>query len=135
MGSPTLGLTLGEAVRAIDNVVTHINESTAFFSEQPALLARLHHIETELDAEIARDAIDTSASALRPALVLAPGPAPAPPASSTALSETAPEAAADAAPAEEFDHEIANIYSEEATELIEAAQVSLTAWNQDRKDK
>ena len=36
---------------------------------------------------------------------------------------------------EEFDHEIANIYSEEATELLEAAQVSLTAWNRDRKDK
>ena len=37
--------------------------------------------------------------------------------------------------AEEFDHEIANIYSEEATELIEAAETSLTAWNRDRKDK
>ena len=37
--------------------------------------------------------------------------------------------------AEEFDHEIANIYSEEATELIEAAEISLTAWNRDRKDK
>jgi chemosensory pili system protein ChpA (sensor histidine kinase/response regulator) len=41
-----------------------------------------------------------------------------------------------AAPAaEEFDHEIANIYSEEATELLEAAERSLTAWNRDRKDK
>ena len=39
------------------------------------------------------------------------------------------------APAEEFDHEIANIYSEEATELLEAAQGSLTVWNHDRKDK
>ncbi len=38
-------------------------------------------------------------------------------------------------PAEEFDHEIANIYSEEATELLEAAQGSLTVWNKDRKDK
>ena len=38
-------------------------------------------------------------------------------------------------PAEEFDHEIANIYSEEATELLEAAETSLTAWNRDRKDK
>ena len=45
------------------------------------------------------------------------------------------EAAAAAPAAEEFDHEIANIYSEEATELIEAAEVSLTAWNRDRKDK
>jgi chemosensory pili system protein ChpA (sensor histidine kinase/response regulator) len=36
---------------------------------------------------------------------------------------------------EEFDHEIANIYSEEATELLEAAEISLTGWNRDRKDK
>jgi chemosensory pili system protein ChpA (sensor histidine kinase/response regulator) len=102
--------TLADAVHAIDNVVSHINESTAFFSEQPSLLARLHEIELELDAAIARDAIDTSASVVVPALAAAP-------------------------PAEEFDHEIANIYSEEATELLEAAELSLTAWNQDRKNK
>jgi chemosensory pili system protein ChpA (sensor histidine kinase/response regulator) len=39
------------------------------------------------------------------------------------------------AAAEDFDHEIAGIFSEEATELIEAAETSLTAWNRDRKDK
>src|ERR1700689_3721371 len=60
--------TLGDAVRAIDNVVSHINESTAFFSEQPSLLARLHDIETELDAAIASEAIDTGTSAVVPAL-------------------------------------------------------------------
>ncbi len=119
--------TLGDAVRAIDNVISHINESTAFFPEQPLLLARLQEIEIQLDAAIARDAIDTSASAMVPALVAVPAAAPA-----------LPEVAAEAAPtpaAEEFDHEIANIYSEEATELLEAAEISLTAWNRDRKDK
>jgi chemosensory pili system protein ChpA (sensor histidine kinase/response regulator) len=110
--------TLADAVSAIDNVVSHINESTAFFSEQPSLLARLHDIETELDAAIAREAIDVSGSARVPALA-------------TAL----PEEAAAPPSAEEFDHEIANIYSEEATELLEAAESSLTAWNRDRKDK
>ncbi len=109
--------TLGDAVSAIDNVVSHINESTAFFSEQPSLLGRLHNIEIELDAAIARETIDTSASAVVPALA------------------AAPEETVAAAPADEFDHEIANIYSEEATELLEAAEVSLTAWNRDRKDK
>jgi chemosensory pili system protein ChpA (sensor histidine kinase/response regulator) len=115
-GLSELGLaTLADAVRAIDNVISHINESTSFFPEQPSLLARLHEIETQLDAEIASEAIDTSASAVVPALApAAPEPAP---------------------PAEEFDHEIANIYSEEATELLEAAESSLTAWNRDRKDK
>jgi len=123
--------TLGDAVRAIDNVISHINESTAFFPEQPLLLARLQEIETQLDAAIARDAIDTSASAMVPALVAAPA---VPAAAAAAPMESAAEAAA-AAPAEEFDHEIANIYSEEATELLEAAETSLTAWNRDRKDK
>ncbi len=139
--------TLGDAVGAIDNVVSHINESTAFFSEQPTLLARLRDIETELDAAIAREAIDTSASAVVPALAAvpetsapetvardsaaaAPGPSAPSPAAAAVPAETA------AAPSgEEFDHEIANIYSEEATEFLEAAEVSLTAWNRDRKDK
>jgi chemosensory pili system protein ChpA (sensor histidine kinase/response regulator) len=118
-GLSDLGLaTLGEAVSAIDEVVSHINESTAFFADQPSLLGRLHDIETELDAAIARDAIDTSASAMLPQLAAYPAEvAAAPPA------------------AEDFDHEIANIYSEEATELLEAAEISLTAWNRDRKDK
>ena len=193
-GLSDLGLgTLSDAVRAIDNVVSHINESTAFFSEQPSLLARLHDVETELDAEIAHDAIDTSVSTIAPALaapeaatvvletapetasealheadheaapeawfepeapeaateiVLETAPEPAfeadPEAASEAVTEAmleaAPEAASeavtgDAPPAEDFDHEIANIYSEEATELLEAAQISLAAWNRDRKDK
>jgi chemosensory pili system protein ChpA (sensor histidine kinase/response regulator) len=115
-GLSDLGLdTLADAVRAIDNVVSHINESTSFFSEQPSLLERLVALEAELDATLARDDNDNSASAIVPALLAQP--------------------LAEPAPAEEFDHEIANIYSEEATELLEAAEVSLTAWNRDRKDK
>jgi chemosensory pili system protein ChpA (sensor histidine kinase/response regulator) len=103
--------TLEQSVRAIENVLSHIDESTGFFSDQPALLARFRDLEAEVDATIASAARDTSASAMVPALAAAP------------------------APAEEFDHEIANIYSEEATELLEAAQGSLTVWNKDRKDK
>ena len=106
--------TLDDSVRAIDDVVSHINESTGFFADQPALLTRLQRLEQEVDAEIARAANDTSASAI------APGPA--------AIEQSAP-------PAEEFDSEIANIYSEEATELLEAAQASLTGWNRVRDDK
>jgi chemosensory pili system protein ChpA (sensor histidine kinase/response regulator) len=106
--------TLEDSVRAIDNVVSHINESTGFFADQPALLARLQRLEHEVDAEIAQAANDTSASAMVPAIA-ATGPIPP--------------------PAEEFDGEIANIYSEEATELLEAAQASLTGWNRVRDDK
>jgi chemosensory pili system protein ChpA (sensor histidine kinase/response regulator) len=128
---------LADAVRAIDNVVAHINESTAFFSEQPSLLGRLRELETNLDAELALQAAnDTSASAIVPALppdfLAAPAARDAPPAPAVAAASS-PDASAPAA--DEFDHEIANIYSEEATELIEAAETSLTAWNRDRKDK
>ena len=120
---------LADAVRAIDNVVSHINESTAFFAEQPSLLERLQVLEAQIDAELA-SVIEASASAIVPQLAQ-PGPAPAGPASGAhAPAEVAPTPAAD-----EFDHEIANIYCEEATELIEAAELSLTAWNRDRKDK
>jgi chemosensory pili system protein ChpA (sensor histidine kinase/response regulator) len=112
--------TLADAVRAIDDVVSHINESSAFFADQPSILARLHQLEIELDAELARDSIDTGASAgvaQLPEISVAEEPVPNEPA------------------VEEFDHEIANIYSEEATELLEAAEISLSGWNRDRKDK
>jgi chemosensory pili system protein ChpA (sensor histidine kinase/response regulator) len=145
-------IVLADAVRAIDDVVSHINESTAFFAEQPSLLERLAVLEAELDAELAT-MIETSSSAIVPQLAppadaparvagaqaapVASPPAPisvaTPPASAFAPQTPAPEAAASAA--DEFDHEIANIYCEEATELIEAAELSLTAWDRDRKDK
>ena len=131
---------LADAVKAIDNVVSHINEATAFFTEQPSLLARLSTLEAQLDAELAHAANDTSASALMPRLIEAaapPVPTPAAPATQEAQPGEPPAPAVEAAPAEseDFDHEIASIYSEEATELIEAAETSLTAWTQDRKDK
>jgi chemosensory pili system protein ChpA (sensor histidine kinase/response regulator) len=138
---------LADAVRAIENVVSHINETTAFFTDQPSLLARLRALEAELDLELARAANDSSVSALVPKLVEVPGETPQvstaaeaeshrpvdeiPDDASAALTADHPAEAA----AEEFDHEIAGIFSEEATELIEAAEVSLTAWNQDRRDK
>ena len=141
-GLTDLGLaTLADAVRAIDNVVSHINENTSFFTEQPLLLERLQQLEAELDADLAREANEASASASLPELTPAPDtsayepprPVPEPP---SPVSEPPAPAAEHATPAaEEFDREIANIYSEEATELLEAAEVSLTAWNKDRKDK
>jgi chemosensory pili system protein ChpA (sensor histidine kinase/response regulator) len=113
--------TLELSVRAIENVLSHINEATGFFSDQPELLTSLRELESEVDAMLARQASDASASAIVPMLV-ASAPAPA-------------EAAEELPHAEEFDHEIANIYSEEATELLESAQASLSVWNKDRQDK
>jgi chemosensory pili system protein ChpA (sensor histidine kinase/response regulator) len=184
--------TLADSVSAIDNVVSHINESTGFFTDHAALLARLHRMEVEIDAQIARQqVIETSSSAIMPALKLpepekepeppaaaaaaaAPEPValePAPPEASRVetaapepatpepaeLEPVAPEPAAPepiapeavapepaapgpaapepAAPGVEFDHEIANIYSEEATELLEVAENALSAWKRDHADK
>jgi chemosensory pili system protein ChpA (sensor histidine kinase/response regulator) len=130
--------TLDQSVRAIENVLSHINESTGFFSEQPSLLGRLRILEAEVDDMLSHEAAsDTSASVIAPAPKM-----PAPdttqqevPAAEMPAPPEAIQPAEEPAAAEEFDHEIANIYSEEATELLEAAQASLSVWNQDRKDK
>ncbi len=109
-GVPDAGLTLlADAVSAIENVVAHIDESTVFFAEQPELLERIRNLDTALEVELEGAGLDAA---------------------------NAPVVAAGAAPEEPeaFDHEIANIYSEEATELLDAAQASLGAWNGDRKN-
>ncbi len=101
--------TLAEAVRAIDNVVSHINESTAFFSDQPSLLARLQRDR----GRARRVELAAARCRLEPSAV---------PRRATSDDRAASPQSRAAPPAEEFDHEIANIYSEEATELLEAAQ-------------
>ncbi len=59
--------TLADAVKSIDNVVTHINESTGFFTDHASLLERLQHLDAEIDAEIAHQQfIETSSSVLLP---------------------------------------------------------------------
>jgi chemosensory pili system protein ChpA (sensor histidine kinase/response regulator) len=132
---------LDDAVRAIEDVVLHIDESTSYFADQPALLGRLHALEIELDAELA-SAADAAAGlgALSqiipaPAIDVPPEPAAAPPAPPAPVAKVPDVAQVVPAAVEEFDHEIANIYSEEATELLEAAQISLAGWNQDRRSK
>jgi chemosensory pili system protein ChpA (sensor histidine kinase/response regulator) len=142
--------TLEQAVRAIGHVISHIDESTGFFADHPALLKRLEELESEVDAMLARETSDASASAIVPILAAStppsepqPPPVQEPPAPSAeppaeeppAPPEEAPAPVEEPPPTEEFDHEIANIYSEEATELLEAAHASLSVWHNDRKDK
>jgi chemosensory pili system protein ChpA (sensor histidine kinase/response regulator) len=128
LGLSDAGLaTLELSVRSIENVLSHINESTGFFSDQPELLAQLRDLEAEVDAMIASAARETSASAMVPALEATPA--------TSAPEAVQPAQEVEPPPTEAFDHEIANIFSEEATELLEAAQGSVTVWNRDRKDK
>ena len=125
-----LGL-LEDAVAAIENVVAHIDESTVFFAEQPMLLERIRALDAALDAELARAEEDAEISQVLPSGIAA----------TTAATEVAAPAAMPpprseaATPPEGFDREIADIYSEEATELLESAQASLAAWSADRNDK
>ncbi len=131
LGLPEAALgVLEEAVAAIENVVAHIDESTVFFAEQPMLLERIGALDAALDAELARAAEDAETSQVLPAGIAAaevPAPAPAPVAP--------PPCDESATPPEAFDREIADIYSEEATELLESAQASLAAWSADRNDR
>ena len=129
-----LGL-LEDAVAAIENVVAHIDESTVFFAEQPMLLERIRALDAALDAELARAEEDAEISQVLPSGIAATT------AATTAATEVAAPAAMPpprseaATPPEGFDREIADIYSEEATELLESAQASLAAWSADRNDK
>jgi len=107
--------TLDQSVRAIENVLSHINESTAFSRISRHCLRGCAILSQKSTPCSPAKASDSSASATRPGppwlrlrkrVASASGRCPwmSPPA------------------AEEFDHEIANIYSEEATELLESAQ-------------
>jgi chemosensory pili system protein ChpA (sensor histidine kinase/response regulator) len=130
--------TLADAVRAIEDVVSHINESTAFFTDQHGLLGRLHELENAIDAELSRATDDPGTSAIVRRLPEMPTADEQPAAEAQPMAEAQPvaEAHPTAPPvADEFDREIAKIYSEEAAELLESAEVSLTAWNRDRNDK
>jgi chemosensory pili system protein ChpA (sensor histidine kinase/response regulator) len=129
-GLPDAGLALlADVVTAIENVVSHIDEDTDFFGEQPLLRERIHALEAELDDEIVRTAEEAASSerlsATGASLPAEPAPPLAPP-PHIPTQVHAPEA---------FDTEIANIYSEEAMELLDAAQASLAAWNANPNDR
>jgi chemosensory pili system protein ChpA (sensor histidine kinase/response regulator) len=135
--------TLADAVRAIEDVVSHINESTAFFTDQHMLLGRLHELENAIDAELSRASDDSGTSAIvrrleMPTADEQPAAERQPMADERLVAEAQPVAEAHPTAlsvVDEFDREIAKIYSEEAAELLESAEVSLTAWHRDRNDK
>jgi chemosensory pili system protein ChpA (sensor histidine kinase/response regulator) len=97
---------LGDCMVAMDSVATHLDEPTGYFVNHWALLERIERADRGLDQRMA-DAAHAEA--------------PAPEA----------EAGSTAAPSEEsmdFDPEVAAIFTDEATELIDAAEQALAAW-------
>ncbi|HEX6398798.1 MAG TPA: Hpt domain-containing protein, partial [Steroidobacteraceae bacterium] len=134
---------LDECMNAMQSVAAHLDESTGFFQSHGALLARIEQAAEELDSRLIAAASAAEAAA-------APVPAPAAPSAPTPPVQAAPAVAAPPAsfqaPAKgsaiaadivedvvtDFDQDIASIFTDEAVELIDAAQGALAQWNENR---
>jgi len=129
---------------AMQGVSRNLDESTGFFTSHTELLARIAAAEAALDRRIATDETGSNRqlvveAQVPPAAASEPEPVVEPAVvESEPVVEPAPLAQASAAPADQvpavadYDPEIASIFSEEATELLEESQssfqgISLTA--------
>ena len=97
---------ISDCMTAMESVATHLDESTGYFVNHWQLLERIERSDKSLDARIAAAAAAAQAAA-----------APA------AAAE--PEVSAEAV---DFDPEVAAIFTDEATELIEASERALADW-------
>jgi chemosensory pili system protein ChpA (sensor histidine kinase/response regulator) len=127
LDGPELAL-LGECMNAMETVAGNLDEGTGFFlMSHDSLRSRIGRAEADLDRRIGEATDITHMSSVSLSL-----PTPAEPPRSQAPPPP-PEASApepiDEAPAADFDPEIAAIFSEEAVELLDAAESALEAWN------
>jgi chemosensory pili system protein ChpA (sensor histidine kinase/response regulator) len=132
---------LRDCMNAMQSVAAHLDESTGFFQSHAALLARIDQATDHLEQRIIAAARAAEATAAQPQVVAAPvsvAPAVAAPPASFPPSVASPApAAVHAAEVSEdvltdFDQEIASIFTDEAVELIDAAQGALAQWNENR---
>ena len=119
--SSGLGLTqsdlalLADCMVAMETVATHLDEPTGYFVNHWELQERIAEADKVLDQRIA------AATAARAAQEVAADEA----ISEEAIPEEEPEVSDDAG---DFDPEVAAIFTEEATELIEASEHALSDW-------
>ncbi len=111
---------LADCMSAMAAVADHLDEDTVYFTVHDTLRARIARAEHELDRRIAEATEHSERTGLH-AL-------PAMQALRQAEPRGAPEAPA-GVPAIDFDPEVAAIFCEEASELLEASQSALQAWN------
>jgi chemosensory pili system protein ChpA (sensor histidine kinase/response regulator) len=97
---------LEDCMAAMQTVATHLDEPTGFFVNHWQLLERIEGSDRNLDQRIA---------------AAAPGPVPAAGENAVAPAEAADEGL-------EFDPEVAAIFTDEATELIDASEHALSSW-------
>ena len=140
-------LLLGDCMVAMEAVAGHLDEGTGFFVLHDTLRGRIARAELDLDRRIAeasefagRSSISLSVPEMLsiPEMLSEPLPSIPPPpvkaAPPAALRPAPPQPPAAIAPLgdieqADFDPEIAAIFSEEAVELLEAAETALAAWN------
>jgi chemosensory pili system protein ChpA (sensor histidine kinase/response regulator) len=132
---------LADCMNAMQSVAAHLDESTGFFQSHTALLTRIDQATDNLEQRIIAAARAAEATAAQPQVVAAPvsaAPAVAAPPVSfpPPVASAAPAHVAAAQVAEDvltdFDQEIASIFTDEAVELIDAAQGALAQWNENR---
>ncbi len=144
-------LLLGDCMVAMEAVAGHLDEGTGFFVLHDTLRGRIARAELDLDrriAEASEFAGRSSISLSMPEMLSVPEmlseplpsiPPARPKAAPPAALRPAPPPAAPIAPLSDaeqadFDPEIAAIFSEEAVELLEAAETALAAWNASPND-
>ncbi len=114
---------LSECMQAMESVAGNLDEGTGFFLVvHDTLRGRIARAELELDRRIseATDITHMSSVSLELPTGLDEFVMPPPPSVPESIEE---------APAADFDPDIAAIFSEEAVELLDAAESALAAWN------
>ncbi|HXC59719.1 MAG TPA: Hpt domain-containing protein, partial [Steroidobacteraceae bacterium] len=125
---------LEHSMAAMESVSRNMDENSGFFVTHEALLQQIAAAESALDRRIATDetgnnrhvstiALADIAAAASPAPVQPPAPAPVAAPAPAAAPVPAAEPEAEIATAD-YDPEIASIFSDEATELLEESQSS-----------
>ncbi|HEY0767946.1 MAG TPA: Hpt domain-containing protein, partial [Steroidobacteraceae bacterium] len=109
LGSEDLTL-LGDCMAAMESVATHLDEPTGYFVNHWQLLERIERADKALDQRIAAAAAHSGIDA------------------AIGAAETADEGAQQSDEAVDFDPEVAAIFTDEATELIDASERALSDW-------
>ena len=136
-----LGL-LDECMAAMQQVAAHLDENTIFFTTHDVLRARLAGSEADLDQRIAEAAAGGEAIEIAAPLDLdvgSPFPVQSPPDAHIAGDNqpgatAAPPSDDDAELDSDFDPDIALIFTEEATELLDSAERALHDWKDSPAD-
>lgn len=110
---------LADCMQAMEAVATHLDEATGYFVNHWQLRERISAAEQDLERRIAADAAGAPLAATPPTAPAAAAVAGGP--------QDEDDAAADLG----YDPEVAGIFTEEATELIEVSEQALNACRED----